>query len=241
VILAAGMGSRLRSVHADRPKGLLRLGPRSILEESLDRLRAFGIRTVVLVTGYRADHYLSLRPDWPQLRFVHNSQFADSGSMYSLFLARNTVKNKPFLLLESDLIYEKRALMETVKFKEPDCILLSGKTGSGDEVYAGGNNGLLRILSKDKTAVPDCVGELVGVSKISPHLMAAMISAFEAKTTATLEMEYENAIVWAAAKQPVHYHVIPDLAWAEIDDPSHLERAGQKVYPLIQMRDGQNP
>ena len=51
VILAAGMGTRLRGELDDRPKGFIELGERPIIVESLERLRAAGIEDVVIVTG----------------------------------------------------------------------------------------------------------------------------------------------------------------------------------------------
>ena len=65
-------------------------------------------------------------------------EFADSGSMYSLYCARERWLHGPFLLLESDLVYEPRALRVLLERPAADAILLSGPTGAGDEVYRGG-------------------------------------------------------------------------------------------------------
>ena len=56
VILAAGLGSRMNEVGRLAPKGLLRLGERSIIEESIRRLIAVGIERIVIVTGHLASH-----------------------------------------------------------------------------------------------------------------------------------------------------------------------------------------
>jgi choline kinase len=131
VILAAGMGTRLRDEVEDYPKGFLRLGEQPIIEESIQRLVAAGIRDIVIVTGHCADYYERLAAGQDGLvRTVHNPRFADSGSMYSLYCARDAVDDS-FLLLESDLIYEQRALTELLIEPAPDAILLSGPTGAG--------------------------------------------------------------------------------------------------------------
>ena len=49
VILAAGMGTRLLELGKDAPKGFLRLGKKSIIEESFDKLKNYGIKKVILV------------------------------------------------------------------------------------------------------------------------------------------------------------------------------------------------
>lgn len=53
VILAAGIGSRLRNIHNDKPKGFLQLGDKPIIEESIARLVFAGINEIIIVTGYQ--------------------------------------------------------------------------------------------------------------------------------------------------------------------------------------------
>ncbi len=94
------------------PKGLLRLGRKSIIEESIQRLLAVGIERIVIVTGHLAAHFDPIRASYPGVvELVHNPHFADSGSMYSLFCARDLLDDD-FLLLEADLVYERRCLSE---------------------------------------------------------------------------------------------------------------------------------
>ena len=57
-----------------------------------------------------------------------------TGSMYTLYVVRDLVKG-PFLLLESDLLYDPAALNICYLIPDEDIILASGKTHSGDEVY----------------------------------------------------------------------------------------------------------
>ena len=55
VILAAGMGTRLRPVTEKIPKGLIKINEKTLLEYSLDILNEYKIREVIIVTGYNAD------------------------------------------------------------------------------------------------------------------------------------------------------------------------------------------
>ena len=105
IILAAGMGVRLKERSKLTPKGCIRLGEKSIVEESLLRLLAVGIERIVIVTGHLAEQYKPLQDRYRQtVQLVHNPHFADSGSIYSLYCARHCV-DEGFLLLESDLIF----------------------------------------------------------------------------------------------------------------------------------------
>lgn len=240
VILAAGVGSRLRGEFADRPKGFLRIGERPIIEESIRNLMRAQIRDVVIVTGHQAEYFDALEGgDGVTLRIVHNPRYAESGSMYSLYCARE-VLDDAFLLLESDLIYEPRALTELLAHPAADAILLSGPTGAGDEVWVSTKHGYLVAMSKDADSLggeQEIAGELVGISKVSMPLFRIMLHAAERAFADSLHYDYETDCLVAAAKQRrIACPVVPDLVWSEIDDASHLRRARDIVYPEIQRR-----
>jgi len=235
VILAAGMGTRLRDEVEDYPKGFLRLGEQPIIEESIERLVAAGIRDIVIVTGHCAEYYERLAAGQDGLvRTVHNPRFADSGSMYSLYCAHDAVDDS-FLLLESDLIYEQRALTELLIEPAPDAILLSGPTGAGDEVWVETRDSDLVAMSKDRNALTGLVtGELVGISKISTGLFRLMQEIAGQVFETSLRYDYEtDCLVAAGAHRPIRCPVVTDLIWSEIDDPSHLQRAREQIYPNI--------
>ena len=238
VILAAGRGTRLAGHMGDYPKGFLKLGNQPIIEESIDYLVEAGIRDVLIVTGHCASHYEGLaRRRIGIVRTVHNPRFADSGSMYSLFCARLAARG-PFLLLESDLVYEPRALTHLLGYPGVDAILLSGPTGAGDEVYVECHDGNLTNMSKRREALgPGVAGELVGISKISAGLYTRMCAIAERAFATSLKFDYEtDCLVAAGHEQQIACPVISDLVWGEIDDPSHLDRVRETVYPEIQRR-----
>jgi choline kinase len=235
VILAAGRGTRLAGHVDDRPKGFLRLGEHPIIEESIDRLAMAGIRDVLIVTGHCAAHYEELaRRRGGLVRTVHNPRFADSGSMYSLYCARRGVR-APFLLLESDLVYEPRALTHLLQHVAADAVLLSGPTGAGDEVYVEVQDGKLLNMSKRRDALgPGVAGELVGICKISAALYVRMCTIAERAFTSSLKYDYEtDCLVAAGREHGIDCPVVPDLVWGEIDDPSHLARVRDVVYPEV--------
>ena len=234
VILAAGRGVRLKELGTQIPKGFLRLGERPIVEESIARLRRAGVRRLVIVTGHLEQHYRELAARvGGAIELVHNPRYAESGSMYSLHCARDALRGVDFLLLESDLIYESRALEALAAHAGRNVLLVSGPTASGDEVYVEARGGKLVNLSKQRAQIAALFGELVGITRVSPPLFDAMLASAQARFRDTLRMEYEQALVAAARSVPVDCLLIPDLVWAEIDDAQHLERAARQVYPRL--------
>jgi 2-aminoethylphosphonate-pyruvate transaminase len=235
VILAAGRGLRLAGELADRPKGFIQFGEKPIVAESIELLQQAGIGDVIVVTGHLADRYQALAArSGGAVRTVHNPRFADSGSMYSLWCARELARG-PFLLLESDLVYEPRALTTLLAGPAEDAILLSGPTGAGDEVWVQARDGLLVDMSKRRADLPAGVaGELVGIARVSAPLYALMCTIAERAFRNTLHFDYETGCLVAAARErPIACTLVRDLAWGEIDDPSHLARVRERIWPQV--------
>lgn len=238
VILAAGIGSRLRAIHNDKPKGFLQLGEKSIIEESIARLIYSGINEIVIVTGFQNQFYDDLKKKYPFIKTIKNKDFETTGSMYSLLCAKDLV-NEDFLLLESDLIFEMNALQSLLNSEYKNAILLSGKTGAGDEVYVGVNDNRIVNMSKNKNDIKKSGGELVGVSKISFDLYKKMTTFAETQFKAKPNYHYEDCLTDLASSNEINYELIDELAWIEIDDEQHHQRAVEKIYPLILKRDNE--
>ena len=115
----------------------------------------------------------------------------------------------------------------------------SGPTGAGDEVWVATRDGNLVAMSKERGVLGDEVaGELVGISKISAGLFALMLEIAGRAFATSLRYDYEtDCLVAAAARRPIRCPLVADLAWSEIDDPAHLERARDRVYPSISSMD----
>jgi choline kinase len=124
VILAAGTGSRLRPVTRTAPKCLTNVGGQTILGRLVDNLRLHDIRRLVVVTGYLANHiheFLDRHARDLQVDYVFNPIYQTTNNIYSLWLARQVVR-EPFLLVESDLVF-KASILDTMLI--PDRIAVS--------------------------------------------------------------------------------------------------------------------
>src|SRR5688572_21137460 len=232
VILAAGMGTRLKDHTQERPKGFLEIDGQSLIERSIKHLIDNGISRIVMGTGYFHEHFDELKNKFPDITTLRNVDYATTGSMYTLYVVRELVK-RPFLLLESDLLYDPAALNFLLADKRPDIILASGKTNSGDEVYIQhSTTGLLQNMSKDRSQLKHISGELVGISKISSALLEKMVTfAGNHFSKGKRMMNYEDALVGASIEHDIFIKDVDDLAWWEIDDENHLQRALNLVYP----------
>lgn len=235
LILAAGRGVRMGPRGQNIPKGFIELGGVPLVARSLALLARAGVTDVTIVTGHLAEFYQQLKPpSGVTLKCLHNPLYAEKGSFESLRLGLTAMRGD-FLLLESDIVYEPRALSAVLAAPDTSVILTSGPTGAGDEVYVWAEEvekgARFRTMSKIRTAHPAApFGELVGISKLSAGLAAELQRhAAEARSDA----DYESAIVRAAAHIPIGCHRVDDLLWGEIDDEAMLARVTDRLWPLL--------
>ena len=220
--------------HHQAPKGFIALNEIPIILESIQKLKQPGIHDILIVTGYNADFYDELAKTDDAITTHFNEKFSDSGSLYSLYCARDWIKGE-FLLLESDLVYETRAINTICDTPQQNVILLSGTTESGDEVYVETQEKQLKNMSKkrDSLNMQNILGEFVGINKLGLTAYQKLIHLLETDNTLLENGNYEeNGLVELSKYTPVYCLKIPDLLWCEIDNLDHLERA-KTIYQKI--------
>jgi choline kinase len=235
VILAAGRGIRLAERGTEIPKGLLCLGGRSMVSDSLAHLAQAGIERVVIVTGHLAQFYVELARDAPlPIDLVYNAKYAESGTVYSLFCLRDRLK-EPFLLLESDLIYESRALNELLQSPHENSLLLASIGDEADAVFVAADGDRVSGISKDarRLSAP-VVGQYIGIAKLSSGLYAEICQWAETAFRTSLMYEYDqDCLSQLALVHEVCFCLVPDLIWAEVDTADDYRRASDLVYPRL--------
>jgi choline kinase len=134
------------------------------------------------------------------------------------------------LVVESDLLYEARALTALLAAPARNTLLASGPTGSGDEVWVYGRDRRLARLDKGAWAGAPRLGELVGLTRLSAEFVRALAAAAPSLPAGA---HYEEGINALCAERAVEVLRLDELAWCEIDDGAHLARARGAVWPRI--------
>lgn len=125
IILAAGLGSRLLPLTADRPKCLVPVGGRTILEQQLSALRSAGVTEVAVVGGYRFDRleaFVGGLAEPVRPRLVFNPAFATSSSIGSVRAALDLLDG-PFLIVNGDTVHDRHALAAAMRALPPEISL----------------------------------------------------------------------------------------------------------------------
>jgi 2-aminoethylphosphonate-pyruvate transaminase len=232
VILAAGLGLRLKDKTASLPKGFLELGGSAIVEWSVQKLLACGIEKIIIGTGFQHEWYDELAKKYPAIQTVFSADYENTGSMATLCVCAPLVTDD-FLLLESDLIYDSIGLNVLCNDVHENVILASGATNSGDEVYIEAYDFFLRAVYKKREELSSICGELVGISKLTTALLREMCRYAEDRRSESPKLDYEHAIASCTDKHEVFVRKIEYYAWREIDDDNHLRIAEAEILPRI--------
>jgi len=233
IILAAGKGARLEPANQEPVKCLVKLGGTTLIEHQLGYLRASGISDIAVVVGFQAERIRCACGR--EIAYIENPIFAETNSMYSLWLARHCFGNG-FVVLNSDVFFHPQLLSDLLTTKHEDAILISYRNGTkyGDEemkVKVQGEN----LLDISKSMDPEeADGENVGIVK------------FGATGAAVLARELENLVAngalrsWApraflefTTKRALHVVSTRGYPWIEIDFPEDLQRARNEILPQI--------
>jgi choline kinase len=111
IVLSAGQGSRLLPVTATRPKCLIEVGGRTLLERQLEALAAAGLKRALVVTGYRHEQVEEAlhgaQPLCVETRF--NPFWAVASSIGSVWMARERLQ-RPFCLVNGDTLFDAQIL-----------------------------------------------------------------------------------------------------------------------------------
>ena len=230
VIMAAGMGTRFGQMTEKTPKGFIPYNGVPMVVRSIRTLIDCGISHIVIGTGYHKEKYAALALDYPQIECVFSPRYAETNSMYTLYNCRQAIGNNDFLLLESDLVFEKKAITALLNCPYNSAMLITPVTKFQDQYYVEMNSANELVnCSTDKTQINPS-GELVGIHKISSGFYHTLVSEYEKIVKQKPKLGYEFQLLDVSKRiMPMNVLKVDGLQWYEIDDVNDLEYAEKNV------------
>ncbi len=253
VILAAGMAKRLRPLTDERPKCLLKVGERTLLQRTVDAMLAAGINELVVVTGYRANmirdfltsHYLtpqsnlappsSLLPPRIKIHFIDNPDYAHNNNIFSLWLTRPYTDGRDFLLMDSDILCDPAIIPTVINVGDSALALNRHELGEEEMKVVADAEG--RITEISKTCRPeDAAGESVGVERMTADYSTALFRELEQmiEREGLIDIFYERAFE-RLIPQGYTFRIVDttDLFSIELDTPEDFENAQRLIPPAL--------
>jgi choline kinase len=236
IILAAGKGSRLNGNAPESPKCLTQLGGTTLIERQIRLLREAGIDDIAVVIGCQADRVR--RTCGHDITYVENARYAQTNSLYSLWMARPLLF-EGFVVLNCDVLFHPALLTDLLSSRHENALLLGYREASqppyGDEeMKVKVRDGRVVDMSKEMDPA-EADGENLGVVKFGAQGAAALVEIMDGIVSQGRLRDWApRAFAAFAQRYPLQAIGTRGLPWIEIDFPEDYRRAVREVLPLIE-------
>ena len=230
VILAAGMAKRLRPLTDEKPKCLLEVGGKTLLQRTVDAMISAGIKEFVVVTGYRENmirEFLTARYSQYTINFIDNPDYEHNNNIFSLWLAMEKLHGTEVLLMDSDILCNPEAVRRVARKTVPALAMQQHELGEEEMKIVVDAEG--RITEISKTCSPkDAIGESVGIEKMTEEYTEAIYQELRKMILdeGLIDIFYERAFE-RLIPQGNTFEVVDttDLFSYELDTPEDLKKA----------------
>ena len=230
VILAAGMAKRLRPLTDTKPKCLLEVGGKTLLQRTVDAMASAGINEFLVVTGYRASmirDFLGSYGKNPRISYIDNPDYEHNNNIFSLWLAMQELHGQEVLLMDSDILCDPEAVRRVAS---QECSALAMQRHElGEEEMKIVVDADFNITEISKTCrIEDAVGESVGIEKMTSEYTEAIYQELRKMILDEnlIDIFYERAFE-RLISQGHTFKVVDttDLFSYELDTPEDFQKA----------------
>jgi L-glutamine-phosphate cytidylyltransferase len=238
IILAAGQGTRIRSVHGEHPKCLIEVDDATILDHQLEALSMAGINEVAIVVGYQKEQIVAhvrskKRSHNQRIHFIENPAFATTNNIYSLWVAIDWLRGDSFIVLNADVIFDPEILNSAAQFYAPVSMIVDPSWR--DETMKVIIEDDRVIQMNKKISRQEFSGTYIGITVFSKAIQDRFVRKMNDLIDAGRVNEFFNIAVQELADEGVRvgYTSTDGSAWAEIDDPLDLSFAQESIFPQL--------
>ena len=231
LILAAGRGRRMGTVGDDRPKCLVELDGRPLLDRQIAALRRGGAQEIGVVRGYRSDML-----SFPGLTYFDNERWAETNMVMSLAAAADWLRAGPVIVSYADIFY--RGELVRGLLNAPGALVISYDRDwqrlwtrrfadplSDAETFRVGASGELLEIGDKTTHIEDIEGQYMGLLKFTPSswtIIEGLLAILDPPVRDRLDMTGLLRRLLAAKALPIGTYA-SHSQWGEIDNPGDAE------------------
>ena len=245
IILAAGMGSRLRPLTNDKPKCMIKLLGQTLIERQIKIFHSYGINDITIVTGYK-----SKVVDIPNVNYVNNPNYETTNMNESLFCALEP-SNSPVLVTYSDIVFEQKIIQQMLEIT--DGIRLAVNLNwkkyyqnrtmhplSEAENVLVENGRILQIRKNiSKSLGNQQIGEFLGIMTLSSEHVKILLERYSYlkknhmgafHNSSSLSNAYITDMLQEIINCGINVNpVFTEGKWCEIDTPEDLKNAEKSI------------
>ena len=236
IILAAGMGKRLKKYTKDGTKCMVPVNGKPIIDYTLESLSKAGIKKITVVIGYKGEklkNYIKDKYSYLEINFIENPVYDKTNNIYSLFLAKDVLVQDDTILLESDIVFKPEIISDLVNSCEENLAVLSPFESWMDGTVAliDGENNISGLIGKENFNWENKneYYKTVNIYKFSKDFSRKYYIPFlQAYIESYGKNEYYEQVLKVIAfldSTNLKAHIVDGKNWYEIDDGADLSIA----------------
>lgn len=246
IILAAGMGRRLKKLTENQPKCMITVNGIPMIERMLKQLDHCHLNRIIIVTGHKGEElqsFVSSLPLSTPVTYIDNPVYKTTNNIYSLYLAKDQLLMDDTILLESDLIFEQEVLNQIINDPYPNLALVAHFESwmDGTVVLLDKQDNIMKFLTRKDFRFEDIHSyyKTVNIYKFSRNFSTTHYVPFlEAYSRALGNNEYYEQVLKVISLLDDHDLKATRLEngfWYEIDDEQDLDIA-ESIFTDSQSR-----
>ena len=227
IILAAGMGKRLKELTSNKTKCMVKVNGVSLIDRMLHQIEKYSLNRIVIVVGYEGQHlmdYIGTLGIKTPIIFVNNPIYDKTNNIYSLALAKDYLKEDDTLLFESDLIFEDAVIDELLSDPRETLALV-------DKYESWMNGTCLRVDENDN--IKDFIsGKNVQYKEVVDYYKTVNIYKFSRGFSEKIYIPFLDAYENALGNNEYYEQVLKVITM--LDDPEIKAKRlnGEKWYEI---------
>lgn len=242
VILAAGLGSRLKSITAEIPKAMVRVNGNAVIDYQIHALSINSIDNIIVVVGYHGANLISyLRDRWGSkvnLQFAINPDYATTNSAYSLNLAQGLIGGDDYIHMNCDVIFSSKLVKQLIASQSRNQIIINKHIDLGDNMEQVILDDSGKITYMNNIHYSDAVGKAMGLCKISSEALEWIIKKIEMNQAKGLLNDNFYGIIRECVDVKPFYSLFSDSGSIfEINNETELNIAEEAVKLNTQIFD----
>jgi len=232
VILAAGMGRRLKALTSDNTKCMVKVNGVTLIERTLRILDKKNLSQIVIVVGYEGQKLIdfidTLNIATP-IVYINNEIYDKTNNIYSLSMAGDYLASEDTLLFESDLIFEEAIVDELLNDPRETLALV--------DKFESWMDGTCTVLDEDDCIIDFVPGKYLKFSEKENYYKTVNIYKFSSHFSKYTYIPFLNAYAQAMGNNEYYESVIKLIAMLETKEIRAKRLSGQCWYEIDDIQD----
>lgn len=235
IILAAGMGIRISKHIKDGLKCMIEINGEKLIKRQIESLTNAGVNRIIIVCGYKKEvlkKYITENFKDIKIEFVDNDDYKTTNNIYSLYLAKEFLKEDDTILVESDLVFDYSIINKLVEDKNKNVAAIAKyKVWMDGTVVTLDNDIITAFFGKNKfnTKNIDKYYKTINIYKLSKQdCINDLVPHMEEYINKNRVNEFYEEVFKDLIKNDkitINAKIIENEKWYEIDNITDLEIA----------------